>query len=102
MNAWNAAVERYGPIATGLLLGTICKYGLSAMEGGRITVRGLLIDLSFQGVLGMIAIGIADASSLTGNSRIFVGALVALNSDRIIRAVRDAFFDRLKPPGLGS
>ncbi|WP_174298795.1 hypothetical protein [Sphingomonas bacterium] len=92
---------RLVPIATGLGLGTAAKYALSMMDGAKITARGLVIDLLLQGVLALIALAISDAAGLTGNARVFVGALVALNSDRIVRKVRDVFFDKVHPPTPG-
>ena len=102
MSGWDEAVSRYGPIIAGLLFGTSAKYGLSMMDGGKVTWRGLVIDVSLQGVLGMIAVMISDTAGLAGNPRVFVGAMVALNSDRIVRKVRDTFFDKVQPPTPGA
>lgn len=89
---------RLFPILTGLGLGTAAKYALSMMDGGRVTVRTVVIDLLLQGVLALIAMSLSDAAGLAGNPRVFVGALVALNSDRIVRKYRDAFLSRTNPP----
>lgn len=96
------AAARVGPIVAGLVLGTAAKYALSMIDGGRVTARVLVIDLLLQGVLALIAMAISDLAGLSGNPRVFVGALVALNSDRIVRKARDAFFDKVQPPTPGA
>lgn len=86
--------SKYGPIGAGLLIGTAAKYGLTLSESQPITLRAVLADLLMQGVLGLIAIAVSDVLGLTGNARVFVGALAALNSARLVTWVRDNFFKR--------
>ncbi|GEM_PF-6062488 len=85
---------RNGAIIVGLGIGTAAKYGLTLTEGRKLTWKGLLIDLLLLGMLGVIAITIADWCSLTGNPRVLVGALSAVSSDRLVRLARDRFMKK--------
>lgn len=96
----NEAAAKYGPIAAGLLIGTAAKYGLTLSEGQPITLRGVLADMLMQGALGLIAIAASDVLGLTGNARVFVGALAALNSARLVTWARDTFFKRVQQQDL--
>jgi hypothetical protein len=91
---------KYGPIAAGLVIGTMAKYGLTLSEGQTVTLRGVLADLLMQGVLGLVAIAVSDLLGLTGNARVFVGALAALNSARLVSWARDTFFKRVQQQDL--
>lgn len=90
---------KYGPVGAGLAIGTAAKYGLTLNEGKPITWRGVVTDLLLQGALGLIAIAFSDVFGLTGNAKVFVGALAALNSARLVTWARDTFFDRAKQQG---
>lgn len=94
-------IGRYGGTAAGLLIGTLGKYGLTLSEGRPLKWKGLLADLLLQGVLGLIAIAIGEVLGLTGNAQVFVGALAALNSDRLVRFARDRFMDKVEKSDLG-
>ena len=94
---------RWISIVAGVILGTAAKYALAMMDSARVTARTIGIDLLLQGVLAVIATEISDVAGIAaGNPRVFVGALVALNSDRIVRKVRDTFFDKVQPPTPGA
>lgn len=87
---------KYAPIASGLIIGTAAKYGLSLTDGQPITWRAIVADLLLQGALGLIAIAVSDVLGLSGNARVFVGALAALNSARLVAWARDTFFVRVQ------
>lgn len=99
---WLASVSaKYGPTAAGLVIGTAAKYGLTLTEGKPLTWRGVVGDLLLLGMLGLIAIIIADWFDLAGNARVLAGALAAVSSDRLVRLVRDRFLKRIESD-LGS
>ena len=91
MNGAQDAVSRYGAVAIGLLLGLLAKYGLALTDGHTPTWRGLLADLLLLGMLGLLAIIASDWLGLTGNMKVLAGAMVAVSSDRTVRAVRKRF-----------
>ena len=90
------AGAKYGPTGVGLLIGTAAKYGLTLSEGKQVTWGGLIADLLLLGMLGLIAILIADYFDLTGNARVLAGALAAVSSDRLVRLARDRFMRRVE------
>jgi predicted alpha/beta hydrolase len=89
------AAARYGAVALGLLIGTAAKYGVAINEGQTPTWRTLIADCLMLGMLGLIAVVAGDLFALTNqNARVFVGALAALLSARLIKMVRDKAFHR--------
>lgn len=82
---------RYGAIVVGLAIGTAAKYGLQLSDGKRLTLGGVVIDALLLGMLGLLAITVADWFDLRGNPRVMCGALAAVSSDRLIRLVRQKF-----------
>lgn len=84
-------IHRYGPIATGLLLGTAARYGLTVSEGKPFSWRSLVADVLQMGFVGEIALLIADFWHLGGDYRVFAASLTAVGSDRIIRLARKSF-----------
>ncbi|MDE0879958.1 MAG: hypothetical protein OSB00_15050, partial [Sphingomonas bacterium] len=92
---WLGAVAaKYGPTVAGLIIGTAAKYGLTMSEGRKLTIKGVIADMLLLGMLGLIAILIADWFALAGNARVLAGALAAVSSDRLVRLVRDRFLQR--------
>lgn len=95
--AWlGEASAKYGPIAAGLVIGTAAKYSLTMGEGKSLTWRGVIADLLLLGMLGLLAIVIADWMSLTGDLRVLSGALAAVASDRLVLIVRDRFIRKVE------
>lgn len=90
------AIGIYGPTSAGLAIGTAAKYGLTINEGRPLSWRGVLADLLLLGMLGLLAIAIADWLALTGNARVLAGALAAVSSDRLVRLARDRFMRRVE------
>lgn len=94
---WTAAVTgKYGPTVAGIVIGTAARYGLTLNEGRPLTWRGILGDFLLLGMLGLIAIAIADYFELAGNARVLTGALAAVSSDRLVRLVRASFLARVQ------
>ena len=89
-------IVRNGAILAGLGIGTAAKYGLTLTEGRKVSWRGIAADLLLLGMLGLLAIIIADACQLTGNTRVLAGALSAVSSDRLIRLARDRFLRKIE------
>lgn len=95
MNQIPDAAVRYGSIALGLLIGLGAKYGVAINDGERVTWRTVLADALMLGMLGVIAIGTSDMLAISNvNLRVFVGAISALLSARLIKMVRDKAFNR--------
>lgn len=95
--SWGAALTaKYGPTVAGLIIGSAAKYGLTLTEGRPLTWRGLLADALLLGMLGLLAILIADTFNLAGNARVLTGALAAVSSDRLVRLARDRFVRRIE------
>lgn len=95
VEALAAVASKYGPTAIGLTIGTAAKYGLTLTEGRKLTWRGVIADMLLLGMLGLIAILIADWFNLAGNARVLAGALAAVSSDRLVRLVREGFMRRV-------
>ena len=95
MSWLNDAATRYGPIAIGLGIGTAAKQGLAIGDGKPFRWRDLFADILLLGFLGLFAISVSDQFQLTGNARVLMGALVAVSSDRLVRAVRKRFEQRV-------
>lgn len=95
MNISFPDLGKYGLTGVGLIIGTAAKYGLTLQEGQRLTWRGLIADALQLGMVGLISVGIADWASLTGDARVFSGALAAVSSDRLIRLAREQFMQRM-------
>lgn len=89
-------IGRNSAIIVGLTIGTAAKYGLTLTEGRKLSWRGVIADLLLLGMLGLLAVTVADWCSLTGNARVLVGALSAVSSDRLIRLARDRFMKRVE------
>lgn len=89
-------IGRNSAIIVGLTIGTAAKYGLTLTEGRKLSWRGVIADLLLLGMLGLLAVTVADWCSLTGNARVLVGALSAVSSDRLIRLARDRFLKRVE------
>jgi hypothetical protein len=87
---------RNGAILAGLAIGTAAKYGLTLTEGRKLSWRGLIADMLLLGMLGLLAVIIADACNLAGNARVLAGALSAVSSDRLIRLARDQFIKKIE------
>lgn len=88
-------IVRNAAILAGLAIGTAAKYGLTLTEGRKLSARGAIADLLLLGMLGLLAIIIADFFHLAGNARVLVGALSAVSSDRLIRLARDRFMQKV-------
>lgn len=88
-------VARYGAITAGLLIGVAARYGLTLSEGQRLTAKSVIADMLLLGMLGVIAIAIADWLALTGNARVLVGALAGASGERLVRLARTAFLKRI-------
>ncbi len=90
MSHLSEAVAKYGAVALGLLIGTAAKYGVAINDGETPTWRTVIADGLMLGMLGLIAVVAGDVFALTNqNARVFVGALAALLSARLIKIVRD-------------
>ncbi|WP_267386546.1 hypothetical protein [Sphingomonas sp. GC_Shp_3] len=89
-------IARNAPIMVGLGIGTAAKYGLTLSEGRKLNVRSLVADMLLLGMLGLLAVTIADWCNLTGNARVLVGALSAVSSDRLVRLARDRFMKKVE------
>lgn len=87
---------RNSAILAGLAIGTAAKYGLTLTEGRKLSWRGVVADMLLLGMLGLLAIIIADACQLAGNARVLAGALSAVSSDRLIRLARDRFLRKIE------
>lgn len=87
---------RNSAILAGLAIGTAAKYGLTLTEGRKLSWRGVLADMLLLGMLGLLAIIIADSCQLAGNARVLAGALSAVSSDRLIRLLRDRFLRKIE------
>lgn len=95
MSAFSEGVSRYGAVAVGLAIGTAAKYGVALSDGTTVTWRGLLADVLMLGFLGVIAVLAADLLALQSlNAKVFVGAVAALLSARLITLVRDRMLSR--------
>lgn len=95
MSQTTDAVTRYGAVAVGLLIGTAAKYGVAINDGEPFRWRIFIADTLMLGMLGLLAVIAGDVLSLTNqNARVFVGALAALLSARLIRIVRDKALKR--------
>lgn len=88
-------VSRYGPVATGLAIGTAAKHGLAIQDGKAFTWRSLLVDLLLLGFLGLVAVTVSEYFTLTGNAKVLAGAMAAVSSDRIVRLIRQRFEQRV-------
>jgi len=89
-------IARNAPIIVGLGIGTAAKYGLTLSEGRKLNLRSILADMLLLGMLGLLAVTIADWCNLTGNARVLVGALSAVSSDRLVRLARDRFVKKVE------
>lgn len=95
MSQLSDATARYGAIALGLLIGTAAKYGVAINDGTPPTWRTVIADVLMLGMLALIAVVASDVFALTNqNARVFVGAVAALLSARLIKLVRDKAFNR--------
>ncbi|WP_298690189.1 hypothetical protein [uncultured Sphingomonas sp.] len=95
MSWWNDAAARYGPILIGLGIGTAAKQGLALNDGKAFTWRAFIADILLLGFLGVVAVSVADQFHLTGNAKVLMGAMTAVSSDRLVRAVRKKFEQRV-------
>lgn len=91
-----AAAAKYGATAAGLAVGTAARYGLAIKAGRRFGPKDVVADLLLQGVLALIAVFITEQLHLTGDYQALVAALVALNSERLVKLARDHFFGRVE------
>ena len=95
MSWLNDAAARYGPIVVGLGIGTAAKQGLALSDGRPLSWRGFAADILLLGFLGLVAVSVADQFQLTGNAKVLMGAMAAVSSDRLVRAVRKKFEQRV-------
>ncbi len=70
---WNDALARNGPVGFGLGVGTLAKQGLVLSDGGSISWKSLLADVLLPGMLGVIAVYVADYFHLTGDASVLMG-----------------------------
>ena len=91
-----AQLARYGAVVLGVAIGTAAKYGLTIAEGRSLTVRGLMADILLIGMVVLLSVYVTEKMGLDVNSRVLVGSLFAISSDRVIRLVRERFLRRVE------
>lgn len=96
MTPWLEAVAaKYGAIAVGLAVGTGAKYGLTLVEGRKITLRLIIIDALLIGMVALLAATACEKLHIDGNAAAMVSALFAVSSDRVLRMLRERFLRRV-------
>jgi hypothetical protein len=99
---FSALIAKYGATIAGLVIGTAAKYALALIDDRPLSKRGIVADILLLGILGLIAVTIADAAGrvlgvdVSENVRILTGSLAAVASDRLVRLYLEHFLRRVR------
>ncbi|MDF1506368.1 hypothetical protein, partial [Roseisolibacter sp. H3M3-2] len=103
MSPWvEALLAKYGAVIIGLLFGTSAKYALAMIEGQKVTIRMLVIDVLAIGMIAIVAMSAVERAGASGSTAALLVALIAVSSDRLLRLLREIFLRRLDRALTGS
>ncbi|WP_380873586.1 hypothetical protein [Sphingomonas sp. DBB INV C78] len=96
MSPWlESWIAKYGAILLGVVIGTSAKYGLTLVEGRKVTTRMIVADALLIGMVVLVARTVVVRLGLSDADAAMIAALFAVSSDRVIRLIRERFLRRV-------